>query len=409
MRGAGRSRVDRRTPFLAVAIATSAVAGGTLLVRGRAWVNLDSALEEPLAFSALFLIPASLAVGSLLAAALPRIVLINLAVFAGLLGALETAAWVLTPAAPVIEGEPEAIGAPTFYPPDATLGYVLAPSTVARHRRTVDGAPIYDVTYETDDRGRRRTPTPPGPDRRSFLLFFGDSNTFGEGLEQTQTLPYHAGLLAPAVRPYNYGVPGYGPAHLLALARTERLGAEVAEGEGHAVFFLIPAHVARVIGSSKVSTGWGRHFPHYAIGPRGDLVARGDFVHGRPLTTLAYFFWSRSSLARYFDVDLPPSLTAADYRLTAKILAEASRRLARQVRLRGFHVILGQVYNEPQRRVIQSLREALAREGVPHLDYARLFDTSDPRYRVSDFDYHNSAEANRLIAARLVADLGIGR
>jgi len=95
--------------------------------------------------------------------------------------------------------------------------------------------------------------------------------------------------------------------------------------------------------------------------------------------------------------------------LTATILKESGRRLAEQLRLRRFVVVLGQVYNEPQRRVIDDVRDALVREGVAHLDYTRLFDTRDPRYRLSDLDYHNSAEANRIMATRLVADLGAPR
>ena len=96
----------------------------------------------------------------------------------------------------------------------------MAPSTAARHRRTIDGAPIYDVVYRTDGWGRRETPVADGPDRATFLLFFGDSNAFGEGLPATETLPSHLGVAAPSARPYNYGVSGYGPSHALVLVQT---------------------------------------------------------------------------------------------------------------------------------------------------------------------------------------------
>jgi hypothetical protein len=55
------------------------------------------------------------------------------------------------------------------------------------------------------------------------------------------------------------------------------------------------------------------------------------------------------------------------------------------------------------------MRDALTREGVSCLDYARLLDAHDRRYRVSELDLHNSGEANRAIAAKLVSDLRIGR
>ena len=44
-------------------------------------------------------------------------------------------------------------------------------------------------------------------------------------------------------------------------------------------------------------------------------------------------------------------------------------------------------------------------DGRGRRDYTRLFDAGDLRYRLAELDYHNSATANRVIAARLVADL----
>ena len=406
---AGATLRRTRARLMAVAAASTALVVTTLSVEGLAYVNLDSLLQGAARFYALLVLPVSLIVVCLIVAALPRIVTINLAVFAGLLVVAEAGAWMLAPARPVMRGEPQTTGAASFYVRAPVVGYVMAPSAVARHRRTVGDTQIYDVTYRTDEWGRRETPTKTGAARASFLLFFGDSNTFGEGLSQTETLPYYAGERATAWRPYNYGVSGYGPAQLLALARSGRLRQEVPEPDGYALFFLIPAHVGRVVGSSTVSTGWGRHFPYYEMDDRGDLLAKGDFAHGRPFTTLAYFFWTKSNLTTYFGVELPLRATAHDYWLTARIFKESGRLLAEQLHLRGFAVILGQVYNDAQRRVIQELREALAREGVASLDYTRLFDARDPRYRLSEFDYHNSAEVNRIIATRLVADLGIAR
>jgi hypothetical protein len=406
---AWRSRAGGRAVLLAVAAASAGVVVATLATRGVGYVNLDSLLQEPVRFSASVLLPAALTLACILASTLPRIVMINVMVFASLLVAAEAGTWALQPAPPTIRGEPEAIGAPAFYVPAPALGYALAPSITARHRRTEGDKAIYDVTYEIDERERRYTPTTLDAPRGSFLLFFGDSNTFGEGLAQTQTLPYYAGELAPRYRPYNYGVPGYGPAQLLILAHRDNLERNIEERDGYAVFFLIPAHVARVVGSTQVSTGWGRHFPYYTLGAGGAVIDNGDFAHGRPLTTLAYFFFAKSNVAQYFGVDLPLRYTSDDYRLTAAILAESGRLLTQRMHLRGFAVILGQVFNDAQLRVIQGVRDALARDGVRYLDYTGLYAANDPQYRLSDYDYHNSAKANRVIAARLVADLGIER
>ena len=393
---------------LAVALVASAVLAGVLAVRGLSWVNLDSLLAEPGEFYALLVAPALLAMAGLVIA-LPRIVAVNVAVFVALIVCGELAARSLGSGAPALTGEPEAIGAPAFYVPDPDLGYALVPSTAARHRRMEGDRVAYEVTYRTDERGRRETPVVHDGPHEAFLAFFGDSNTFGEGLAQDETLPSQAGALAPGYRSYNYGVPGYGPAQLLTLAAKRRFADEIAEPQGYAVYLLIPAHVARVVGAMPVSTGWGRHFPYYVLGPGGELQSHSDFVHARAFTTLGYYFWSRSSLAARLGAELPLRYTAYDYRLTAKILAESSRMLARELHVRRFVVVLGQVFNDPQRRIIDAMRDALAAEGIATLDYTRLFDANDRRYRVSELDYHNSAETNRVLAARLVSDLGITR
>ena len=389
--------VRERMSLIALGIVFSMVVAVHLSLRGVPWVNLDNLLADPLSFHGLLTLPLVLALVCYALAVLPRIVVINLAVLVTLMAIAELAAWALKPVPPGITGESQ-----TFYAPDAALGYVLTPSVVVQQRPG-------GITYEIDDLGRRRTPISRNSPRSSFLLFFGDSNTFGEGLGQTDTLPYQAGELAGGHRPYNYGVPGYGPQHMLALLNVRRLTDEMREPVGDAVYLFIPAHVARVIGSSRVSTGWGRHFPYYQLDPEGQLLASGDFVHGRPLTTLLYHGWNHSNLAGASGVELPPRYSERHYRLTAKVLAEGARQLARQVRLNSFHVILAQAYNAPQLEVLDRMRVALAREGVPVLDYSRLLDPRDPRYRVSDVDYHYSAAANQALAAQLTADLGIAR
>jgi hypothetical protein len=398
----------RFTRVVLLLIAAACVAAAILVVYRRggvAYINLESALRDSRVFYTSIVAPAAVSAACLAAAALPRIVAINLAVAVALVSTLELGARSLVPAAPLVQGEPDA-GGSAFYVPDAQLGYVLAPSVTARHRRRIGETQIYDVTYRTDARGRRDTPTTAAGERSSeFLLFFGDSNVFGEGLSQTETLPYFAGAGARGYRPYNYGVPGYGPSHALALARRGGLRTEVEEASGYAIFLVIPAHVGRVVGSSRVSTGWGRHFPYYTENGPGDLVRAGDFTHGRPLTTLAYFLWSKSALAERLGVELPMRYTDEDYRLTARVLRESQRRLAGELRLRGSVVVLAQAYDDAQRRTIADVRGALAREGVPYLDYTRLFDSGDPRYRLAERDYHSSAAANRIIAAQLVSDL----
>src|SRR5215472_1600208 len=163
----------RRIRLIAGAAVSAGVIVTTLSIGGFSWLNLDSLLDHPLRFHALLTLPTSLALVCLALAILPRTLLINLAVFAALIVAAEAGAWALAPVPSATHEEPE-----TFYARHSALGYVLAPSVVAHHRRGEGSTESSSVTYEIDDRGRRRTPTPSRPARSSFFLFFGDSNSF---------------------------------------------------------------------------------------------------------------------------------------------------------------------------------------------------------------------------------------
>ena len=155
-----------RTGLLALGAVSAAVTVASLSITGFSSVNLDHLLDHPLSFHSLLTLPTVLALACLALATLPRTLLINLAVLAGLIAAAETTAWMLAPVSPASRSE-----SGTLYARDAALGYVLTPSVVARHRLAVGNREVYSVTYEVDDRGRRRTPTTPGSARSSIPSF----------------------------------------------------------------------------------------------------------------------------------------------------------------------------------------------------------------------------------------------
>jgi hypothetical protein len=375
----------------------------TVPLKGVAYFDVNSPLRGPEDFFLYVVVPGGLGSLCLLLALLPRIMAINLMVFVGLVTLAEGMAWWL--AEPEPRGEPAVAGQAEFYVRDPVLGHTLTPNIRAQHLEVVGREQIFNVTYELDEFARRRTPTS-GTPRPRFVLFFGDSNMFGYGVTERQTIPYYVGELARDYQPYNYGVPGYGPAHLLELAKRLSPEREIQEREGAAVFFLIPGHIARVIGASEV-LDYGAYYPYYTLGPRDHLRAKGNFAANRPFTTLAYYAWNRSNVARYFEVGLPLRYSEADYALAARIFGEATSLLKSKLRLRGLYVIMGQAYDDREMQVLEKMKGALEREGVRHFDYTQLFDPWEPQYHLADL--HNSAQANEAMARQLVTDLRIGK
>ncbi|OQY36439.1 MAG: hypothetical protein B6243_03195 [Anaerolineaceae bacterium 4572_5.2] len=115
-----------------------------------------------------------------------------------------------------------------FFQDDDLLGYIPVPNTRVNSIKKLGDDLIYDVEYSIDQYSRREVPglefrvsgsetsnTKPET-RNQFILFFGGSFIFGEGLNDDETLPAHVGRLAPRYRPYNYGLSGYGPQQMLA-------------------------------------------------------------------------------------------------------------------------------------------------------------------------------------------------
>ena len=147
------------------------------------------------------------------------------------------------------------------------------------------GDVIYEVAYSIDEFGRRITPATRVHERDKFLLFFGGSYTFGEGVHDSETLPYYAGALAEDRMPYNYGFHDDGLYDALAKIDTSNFVEQVKEQEGALIYTFIDDHLARTIGvMSKLAWQWRR--PYYEFTQDGTLLRNGSFVSAQPFHTL---------------------------------------------------------------------------------------------------------------------------
>src|SRR5690606_320602 len=127
------------------------------------------------------------------------------------------------------------------YQSDPVLGYMPKANTAGDAQFMVDGQVIFDYTYRTDAFHRRRVPAQAGQTtpRTRALLFFGCSYTFGEGVNDGETLPNQFALRAPDTAVYNYAFSGYGPHHMLARLESMDIRGEVPEPEAAAVYLFI--------------------------------------------------------------------------------------------------------------------------------------------------------------------------
>src|ERR1700722_1671506 len=118
---------------------------------------------------------------------------------------------------------------------DSILGYAPIPSiSVSALKVDGDGRTVFNATYTIDEHALRRTESnPSGP----TVAFFFDSGTFGEGIEDAETLPQQfADWTGGRYHVVNLGYPGYGPQ---AMLRTLETGLHDDVLQPHPRFFIV--------------------------------------------------------------------------------------------------------------------------------------------------------------------------
>lgn len=168
-----------------------------------------------------------------------------------------------------------------YFTPSPITGYKGKPNTTATaHKAAQSGEIIYNVSYTTDEFGWRITPSS-DDSSDECVLFFGDSFTIGEGVQDNETLPFYFGTHANA-RIYNFGFHGYGPHQALALVQSGEIARIVKDCVSVlAIYESLPGHIARAGGFS--SWEQGTNAPRFYLDPSGSLKWGNAYLHKSPV------------------------------------------------------------------------------------------------------------------------------
>jgi hypothetical protein len=285
---------------------------------------------------------------------------------------------------------------------DERLGYKILPNVHVYERKKFDDELAFEATYSTDEYGRRITPVEHDEERDNFLLFFGDSFVFGQGVNDNETLPFYMAELAPQYKPYNYGVMGYGPQGMLAKLQDNQISKEIDKDKGILVYIIINDHFIRAIGSMRVHNTWGHSMPFYALDAHDKLIRKGNFTSGRPLVSLVYRGLGTSQILRFFGIDLHGNITDNHVAMTARIIEESRNIFLKKFKSNRFYVLFFPNQKET-RRLIPALRSA----DIEYVDYVDLFAVTQEGFEIKN-DGHPTPKAYKTIATRLAKDLNIG-
>ena len=151
---------------------------------------------------------------------------------------------------------------------DEILGYGLVKNTSRTVTSYYNDEVIYKATYTIDEKGLRISPPPRKPDAPA-ILFFGGSFTYGEGVNDDETMPYVTGILTDREYAiYNFAIHGHGAQHMLAEIEHGIVDSALTHKPRFAIYQAIDHHVERLKGLLP----WLINGPHYSLNKDGEVV-----------------------------------------------------------------------------------------------------------------------------------------
>jgi len=321
-----------------------------------------------------------------------RVVMFNAAALIALLAVAETYLTLHAAGHPTYSDE--------YFIGDDVLGFVPVKSVRAHSRKVNHGKIEFDVTYTIDSKGLRIAPPANAAGLEGAVLFFGCSFTYGEGLQDEETMPYQVGLQSDGrYQTYNFGFHGYAPNQMLAEIESGRVRDAVDALPRYAIYQALPDHVARIAGKIP----YGKHGPRYQLNTDGSVLFTGHFDDGQEppsaFTRRLRGQLQKSAIYRRLE-DFRPRTNENDVRLLLAIVGRSRDLLIAQYPGIKFEVILWRNFPYEQ-ELYEELQAGFVRMNIPvHRvgDILPDYSTNPEKYWLSREDAHPNALANRLIA-----------
>lgn len=260
---------------------------------------------------------------------------------------------------------------------------------------------IYSVKYTVDEFGRRIVQDA-HRDRALAALFWGCSFTFGEAIEDTDTLPKYFEQYSKYFTAYNFGVRGYAPNEMIVQLRDGRTLGGIAQKSGVALYLFLDNHMSRSLGYLD-NYSWTRTFANVDLDEHGKAIHNGTFASVHPLRDLWLRLLGLSETFRFFKLNWPLRVTDRDLDHFADLVQ--AMKFEMKEKFPGFQFVM--VFHPMDSdRYGSHLIARLEKRGINYLDYSgvkweNLIGESG-RIRV---DGHPNGVSNRLLGQQLAEDL----
>jgi hypothetical protein len=287
-----------------------------------------------------------------------------------------------------------------FFEANDYLGYrPSADAEMKDLRINQDGSPNPCV-YTTDAYHRRNSVVARPEERDAFAVFFGGSFTFGEGVNDDETLPSQFAVEGTQFLPYNYGFWGYGPQVMYLYSIDETFYEAIRPKRGIIVYTYINDHIDRATGATRIISNWGRRLPHLTV-EDDNIVHHGTFEESLPYRSFLFSCIKNSHIWAFVRNRIPPPRSDQDFAITAGIINAAAKNFEDLFESVEFYLLIYQGMDKDA-----SLMKHIDTDRVTCLDYSGLFVESGVKRRLLSFtDGHPTARGYEIVASHLSTDI----
>jgi hypothetical protein len=325
----------------------------------------------------------------------------NCVFLVALFGAVEGYSW-LSPGSVRNEGGYRDGG---YFSPDNFLGYAPAKGKTVDSIAYKGSEKIYSVTYTIGTDGLRVSPPSKSTVHHPCAVFFGDSFTFGEGVEDAEAMPYQVGKLS-GFKIYNFGFHGYGPHQMLSAIEHGAVSKIVDCKSNVVIYQALTAHIERAAGLVP----WDTHGPKYVLAQDGTLRYEGHFDDHSysnggwetyPILSRAKEQLDKSFIYQKYFKNRRREINESDVEVFFEIVDTSRKKFVKLYPGSEFHVILWNGKDPTVETIVDGLRK----RGINlHLISDILPDFSEryASYIISPYDEHPNAVAYARIAEYVV-------